>query len=123
MSVPMLIQGSPFKVKTGSDPRFWYWHGASGRKYIHSVYRPDSCPPLPGAIYVAIRVIAGMRVVLSVGRFPPVLEGGARGRFDGATEVHVHLLARDDGDAEHIRRDLDAAIATPDLNQAVRLAA
>jgi hypothetical protein len=119
----MLIQGSPFKVKTGSDPRFWYWHGASGRKYIHSVYRPDSCPPLPGAVYVAVKSIAGMRVVISVGRFPPVLEGGARSRFEGANEVHVHLLARDDGDAETIRRDLEAAIAAPGLNQAVRLAA
>jgi hypothetical protein len=119
----MLIQGSPFKVKTGSDPRFWYWHGASGRKYIHSVYRPDACPPLPGAVYVAVKVIAGMRVVLSIGRFPPVLEGGARSRFDGANEVHVHLLARNDGDADHIRRDLETAVAVQDRNQAVRLAA
>jgi hypothetical protein len=118
----MLIQGTAFKVKSGSDPRFWYWHGASGRKYIHSVYRPDCCPPLPGAVFVAVRMIAGMRVVVSVGRFPPVLEGGARSRFEGANEVHVHLLARDDGDAESILRDLEAALA-PERDQAVRLAA
>lgn len=75
----MLIYGSPISAELPSDPglqdRFWYWHGASGRKYIHSVYAPDCCPPLPGAIYVAVRREGSLRIALSVGRFTPFWDG------------------------------------------------
>lgn len=74
--VSMLIHGSPISAELPSDPglqdRFWYWHGASGRRYIHSVYAPDALPTAaPGAIYVAVRRQGRCRVALSVGRFRP----------------------------------------------------
>lgn len=118
----MLIHGSPISVELPSDPqirdRFWYWHGASGRKYIHSVYEPENCPPLPGAVFVAVRREGSMRIALSVGRFTPFWDGtltssDARHMAErGADEIHVHLLAASTHAAEDILADLrDAFLA------------
>jgi glycosyltransferase involved in cell wall biosynthesis len=96
--------------------RFWYWHGASGQKYIHSVYDPENCPPLPGAIYVAVRRKGRMRIALSVGRFTPFWDGtmmsteAAHVARLGADEIHVHLLARSAIAAEDILADLRDAM-------------
>jgi hypothetical protein len=112
----MLIHGSPISVELPSDPqirdRFWYWHGASGRKYIHSIYEPENCPPLPGAVFVAVRREGSMRIALSVGRFMPFWDGtltssDARHMGErGADEIHVHLLAASPVAAEDILADL-----------------
>ncbi|TMJ38191.1 MAG: hypothetical protein E6G89_12780, partial [Alphaproteobacteria bacterium] len=59
------ISACPYKCPLG----FWYWHGASGRRYIHSVYSPDSCPPLPGAVFLAVRRLGALRTVLGAGHF------------------------------------------------------
>ncbi|MCK9911347.1 hypothetical protein MXD81_19505, partial [Microbacteriaceae bacterium K1510] len=32
--------------------RFHFWTGASGKRYVHSVYELVECPPLPAANYV-----------------------------------------------------------------------
>jgi hypothetical protein len=114
----MLIQGSPFKLSAaesdmpGLSERFWYWQGASGRKYIHSVYDPENCPPLPGAVYVGVMRRGDMRIAVSVGRFLPLWEAhrsnlGSLSRFD---ELHVHLLARAPGEAEQVCADLTLAL-------------
>jgi hypothetical protein len=103
------------------DVQFWYWRGASGRKYIHSVYAPDDCPPLPGAIYVAVAREGSNRRVLSVGRFSNVLDKphSVANRLQlmrlGATEIHVHLLAKSNDQAEMIERDLSQALVMPEL--------
>src|SRR6478609_5390047 len=69
----MIIHGIPLSIPysggTETEPRFWYWHGASGRRYIHSVYRPETCPPLPGAVFLAVRSLGNLRTVLGAGRF------------------------------------------------------
>ncbi len=110
----MLIQGSPISIKFpqgfGDDERFWYWRGASGKKYIHSVYVPGACPPLPGAIYVAVRRIGNLRTVIAVNRFSPFWDGtfSAHENMD-ADEIHVHLLARDNSAAEAVLNDLKSA--------------
>jgi hypothetical protein len=120
----MLIHGSPISAELPSDPglqdRFWYWHGASGRKYIHSVYEPENCPPLPGAIYVAVRREGNLRIALSVGRFTPFWDGtmmsmeAAHVARWGADEVHVHLLAKSAVMAEDILADLRDAMMVED---------
>jgi hypothetical protein len=112
----MLIHGTPMAADLPSDPdfkdRFWYWTGASGRKYIHSVYKIDECPPLPGAIYVAVRRDGPLRVVLGIGRFTPRWEGAWGGRdlaslrAEGVDEIHVHLLAKSPEVAKAILEDL-----------------
>jgi hypothetical protein len=118
----MLIHGSPVTIDLPSEPglqeRFWYWQGASGRRYIHSVYGPDNCPPLPGAIYVAVRRQGRLRVALSVGRFTPFWDGTVMSleahhvaRW-GADEIHVHLLAASVRDAEDVLADLRDAMVS-----------
>lgn len=120
----MLIHGSPISAELPSDPglqdRFWYWHGASGRKYIHSVYEPDCCPPLPGAIYVAVRRKGKMRIAMAVGRFTPFWDGvlmsseAAHVARLGIDEIHVHLLAKTAIDAEDVLADLRDAMLSDD---------
>lgn len=117
----MLIHGFPISAKLpeelGIGERFWYWRGASGRNYIHSIYPADACPPLPGAIYVAVRRVNGERRAIAAGRFSSSWDGGLGGfagsRFGGldADEIHVHLLARNDAAAEAVLSDLQAALA------------
>ncbi len=120
MFVPMLIQGFPIALDTPQEAdmknRFFYWQGASGRKYIHSVYELDACPPLPGAVYVAVKRSGSLRVAVSVGRFGPFWDG-TLGQHDlarletlGVDEVHVHLLAKGPENAETIRVDLGSAL-------------
>jgi hypothetical protein len=112
----MLIHGTPIAADLPSDPdfkdRFWYWTGASGRKYIHSVYGLDDCPPLPGAIYVAVRREGPLRLVMGIGRFTPFWDGTLSGRDisslrrQGIDEIHVHLLAKSPEVADAILEDL-----------------
>jgi hypothetical protein len=116
----MLIHGTPLEIPysggTETEPRFWYWHGASGRRYIHSVYRPQTCPPLPGAVFLAVRSLGNLRTVLGAGRFAGLwdvnvpAEDAAHWESLGANEIHVHLLGRDETEARAIAADLKAAL-------------
>ncbi|WP_119390479.1 hypothetical protein [Taklimakanibacter lacteus] len=132
----MLIHGTPLQIPfsggTETEPAFWYWHGASGRRYIHSVYSPDKCPPLPGAVFLAVRRVGTIRTVLGAGRFAGLwdiniaAEGASHWRDLGANEIHVHLLSRNDEEARVIANDLHAALkvgAPMPVNEPVRLAA
>jgi hypothetical protein len=115
----MLIHGTPIAADFPSDPdfkdRFWYWTGASGRKYIHSVYGLEDCPPLPGAIYVAVSREGPLRLVMGIGRFTPFWDGplGERElaslRRQGVDEIHVHLLAKSPAVADAVLEDLRQA--------------
>ncbi len=122
----MQIQGSPISIKfphgSVDNERFWYWRGVSGKKYIHSIYATDACPPLPGAIYVAVRRIGHLRTAIAVGRFSPFWDE-AFSEFAGidADEIHVHLLARDNSAADAVLSDLKAAFG--EASQTLSLAA
>ena len=122
----MQIHGSPISINfpsnSGDNERFWYWRGVSGKKYIHSIYPADACPPLPGAIYVAVRRIGHMRTAIAVGRFSPFWDGACI-EFTGtdADEIHVHLLARDNAAANAVLNDLMAAFG--EASRALSLAA
>jgi hypothetical protein len=96
---------------SGLGERFWYWRGASGQSYIHSIYAPDLCPPVAGAVFVIVAKSFGARTAVAIGRF------GADGLIPAATaapapgeEIHVHLLARDGEAAERVLRDLAATL-------------
>jgi hypothetical protein len=116
----MMISGAPLTVDIPSDPafkdRFWYWRGASGKKYIHSVYAVDDCPPLPGAIYLAVRRQGNLRTVMALGRFMPFWDNVVTGRSlnrlcaSGVNEIHVHLLAKSPDQCEAIVTDLEGAL-------------
>jgi hypothetical protein len=117
----MMISGAPLTVDIPSDPafkdRFWYWRGVSGKKYIHSVYAVEDCPPLPGAIYLAVRRQGNLRTVMALGRFTPFWDNVVTGRSldrlyaSGVTEIHVHLLAKSPDQCEAILADLERALA------------
>ena len=115
----MQIFGSPISKTASADlpelsERFWFWRGASGQNYIHSVYTPDSCPPLPGAVYVGVKRSGSMRLAVGVGRFGPFWDHASpmalSNSFGDCDEVHVHLLARSPESAEAVRADLIAAM-------------
>ena len=96
----------------GLGDRFWYWRGASGERYIHTIYRADLCPPVSGAVFVRVRSCGGRRQALSVGRFGP--DGALpMGLEQGEDEIHVHLLARGEDAAERVMRDLEYAMGPP----------
>ena len=116
----LMMYGQPLSLALPEDfglgERFWYWRGASGQRYIHSIYQRHLCPPVPGAVYVLVRVCGGSRRALAVGRFDA--EGNMSGALPlggqpGEEEIHVHLLAREEETARHVMRDLLAAMAVP----------
>jgi len=96
---------------SGLGERFWYWRGISGQSYIHSIYAPDHCPPVTGAVFVIVRKIGGVRCAVAIGRF------GTDGLMPTGTvvtlpgdEMHVHLLNREGDAADSVFRDLAATL-------------
>ena len=80
--------------------QFHFWRGASGRRYVHTVYSLIDCPELAEGSYVLVRRQAnGTRQAVRIDRAhatAPSLnlaEIRQRGAQLGADEVHVHLLA------------------------------
>src|SRR5262245_63504124 len=99
----------------GSE-EFFFWTGASSRRYVHSVFSLIECPELPPANYVLVkRDGRGRRKILRIGRTDhdaPSLnlaELRHRGAKLGANEVHVHLLTDSRGQRRLVEMDLRAA--------------
>lgn len=94
--------------------RFWYWRGASARQYIHSVYTPRTCPPLPSGVFIAVERFGDVRRAIAVGLFRDMFDPHSMQlsapAARAADELHVHLLARKPADAEAVARDLAAAM-------------
>ena len=96
--------------------RFHFWCGASGERYVHTIYSLIDCPAIPAANYVLVRRAAdGTCTALAVGR---VAEEAASlnlarirqlGATLGANEVHIHLLAGTSRQAKLVEFDLRAA--------------
>ena len=96
--------------------QFQFWAGASGHRYVHSVFSLIECPEVPEAVYLLVRCDNnGRRTVLKVGRVEHEAESlnlaeiRHRGAKLGANQVHLHLLAKDEGERRMIERDLRAA--------------
>ena len=88
----------------GSAPdlanRFHFWTGATGRRYVHTVYSLVECPALASGNYILVhRDELGERKVLAIGSAPHdaaslnLADIRRRGADLGANEVHIHLLA------------------------------
>ena len=90
--------------------RFRSWRGASGKRYVFSVYDRRSCPVYGDAVLVVASTLAddGGKIVFVVdtGCFPDMIVANAAAKFGDATEFHVHLLA----DSPEARRALIADI-------------
>lgn len=95
--------------------RFHFWSGASGQRYVHTVYELIDCPEVPAANFLLVhRDSAGRRIVLAIGHATHsagsmnLAEIRQRGARLGANEVHIHLLAPSAQQRRMIELDLRA---------------
>lgn len=95
---------------------FTFWRGATGSRYVHTVYSLLECPELPNAnVLLVRRNSTGRAEVMHIG----CVEHGAgcsnlaevrlTAAQLGATEVHVHFLAASSDERAAIMRDLSGA--------------
>jgi hypothetical protein len=101
------------ETRTSAANRFHFWTGASGKRYVHTIYDLLECPALPPANYVLVRRSPGARrQILSIGRVKDacpslnLAEIRQRGAELGADEVHVHLLADNPRQSRLVEFDL-----------------
>ncbi len=104
----------PFLTDAGlGDVNYCYWTGASGHRYVHSVYRLETWPGhLDANIMLVRNCPADGRQILWVGECgadhgqlsdPGILSWA---RTNGANEIHVHLLGASASERIWIVRDL-----------------
>jgi hypothetical protein len=110
-------------LTTDTSPRFHFWTGASGKRYVHTVYSLFDCPPLGLASYVLVRRASKTeRKVLAIGRLSHeqasmnLAEIRQRAATLGADEVHVHLLATTANECQAVEVDLRTAQFAARLN-------
>lgn len=101
--------------RAGGRDRFQFWSGASGRRYVHTVYDLLDCPEIPAANFLLVRRDgSGDRSVLAIGHLKHkaaslnLAEIRHRAARLGANEVHVHLLALSSSQRRAIECDLRA---------------
>ena len=92
---------------------FHYWDGATGTRYLHSVYGLMECPELPKANYIIVRRLeCGERVPLHIGQtkadasslnLAHIRQTAAR---LGASEIHIHVLTDSPTERSEVERDL-----------------
>lgn len=96
---------------------FYFWRGSSTMRYVHTIYSLLECPEVPNTNYLLVKLHDnGHRTVLAVGlalHDAPSLnlaEIRQRGAQLGATEVHIHMLAKSIKQAKLVEFDLRAAL-------------
>jgi hypothetical protein len=109
---------APRKILNRESP-FLFWTGASGARYVHSIYNLFECPPVDVGNYVLVkRHSDGRRTVLSIGRAAHTVstlnlaEIRQRSAELGANEVHIHLLAGNTAQSQTIEADLRRSLVT-----------
>jgi hypothetical protein len=107
---------SAFDLIPETSPRFHFWTGASGKRYVHTVYSLFDCPTLEDANYILVRrTDKTTRTVLAIGRLVNrcaslnLAEIRQHAAALGADEVHVHLLAASMQEAQAVEADLITA--------------
>jgi hypothetical protein len=108
--------------------RFHFWTGASGRRYVHTIYSLTECPALPAGNYIlAHRDAMGRRSVLAVGRVESEAASlnlahlRQSGALLGANEVHVHLLAGSPKQSRLVELDLKSGQPDPECAPSVAM--
>ncbi len=98
------------------SPRFCAWRGASGRRYIASVYEAHACPAYCDAALIVVAAAPDGRrridALADTGVFPePVVARLAQtaAPFPGRLELHLHLLAATAAERRAALDDLAAA--------------
>ena len=98
------------------SPRFYAWRGASGRRYIASVYEARACPAYCDAALIAVaRQSDGRRRIVALadtGVFPEPVVARLAETFAPTAErleFHLHLLAETASERRAALDDLAAA--------------
>lgn len=101
---------------------FHYWLGASGARYLHTVFPLRDCPLVPKVNYILVRRDAdGTRRPLDIGRTVSDADSLnlAHLRHEaanlGANEIHVHFLS----ETERARASVEADLAIRQLGRTV----
>lgn len=96
--------------------RFRSWRGASGRRYVFSIYSPQSCPAYSHVVIIVAAVEAdGERKALFIadsGWFPDIVFARAAAKWKSAgaeIEFHIHLLATSPAERRALIADLSHA--------------
>lgn len=103
------VKKSPF------SGRFYYWLGASGERYLHTVFPIDAGFHSPGANLIVVRRAPdGERFALFVGRVGNLSNTDIERlrNSQGANELHIHLMATGDAAAHKIAVDLSDRLMT-----------
>jgi len=94
---------------------YHFWRGASGARYLHTVFALIDCPQLPMANYIFVRRdLDGARRPLDIGQ--TVFEAESlnlahlrrRAALLGANEIHVHFLSESVRQRRAVEADLSA---------------
>jgi hypothetical protein len=109
-------------IPTAQHP-MWWWQGATGNWYIHSIFAFATSVPFDSANYIFVRrEYDGRRSALYIGQSNkffqrlPKHEKLEAARQLGVNELHVHLLAKSDPERFSIETDLRNGHNTP-LNE------
>ena len=104
---------SESRADIGQKQAFQFWRGASGRRYVHTIFDLVACPRLPACTYVLVRRDAsGKRQALRIGTVTAqawslnLAEIRHRAAQLGANEVHAHLLTSEQDQRATIAADL-----------------
>lgn len=115
-SAPLAAAASPQPEAPAAAP-FQFWTGASGARYVHSIYNLFELPPVEEANYILVkRHRDGQRTVLSIGRVAHAAASvnlaniRQRAAELNANEVHIHLLAGGPNASQQIETDLRGAL-------------
>lgn len=102
------------REETVTQP-FHYWRGASGRRYLHTVFTLLECPLMPKVNYILVHCGPdGTRRPLDVGRTTNGAESlnlahlrNKAARL-GANEIHIHFLPETSSEQRAVEVDLGA---------------
>ena len=94
---------------------YHYWRGASGARYLHTVFALIDCPQLPRANYILVRRDQdGTCRPLDIGQTVYVAESlnlahlRRRAVLLGANEIHIHFLSESVRQRRAVEADLSA---------------
>lgn len=97
--------------------KFHYWDGASGQRYLHSIYSPIECPIFCASTYVLVhRQADGTRRALKVGRVSneaPSLNLATVRHLSArvqANEIHLYSFGECEEKRLEVERDLQAGV-------------
>ncbi len=101
---------------------FHYWRGASGERYLHTVFSLVNCPLVPKVNYILVqRAADGTRRPLYIGRTVSNADSlnlahlRHKAASLAANEIHIHFLS----ETERARAGVEADLAVRQLGRTV----